>query len=166
MPMSPVPPSPAIASTVISPSRPVARSPAASPAAAAAVDGNATLTHGTSTEAVGYMPPSTVRQLAGHGHDHVAVERLGDRAQADADPAAGAGTVAGQNELGGGKIDDAGHFAPPVSLRLTQSVGRCRTPACPSARARSAASASCSGETSRPPRPQTAPQTTGAPGSP
>src|SRR5450759_2132894 len=65
MPMSAVPPSPAMASTVISLSRPVARSPAASPAAAAAVDGKATLTHGTSTEETGYMPPSTVRQLAG-----------------------------------------------------------------------------------------------------
>ena len=101
MPMSPVPPSPAIASTVISSARPIARSPAASPAAAAAVDGNATLTHGTSTDAVGYMPPSTVRQLAGHGHDHLALERLGDRAQADADAAAGAGAVAGQDVLAG-----------------------------------------------------------------
>jgi len=43
----------------------VARSPAAIPEAAAAVDGNATLTHGTFTEETGYIPPSTVRQLAG-----------------------------------------------------------------------------------------------------
>jgi len=65
MPMSPVPPSPAIATTVISSARPTARRPAASPAAAAAVDGNATFTHGTVIDEVGYMPPSTVRQLAG-----------------------------------------------------------------------------------------------------
>ena len=63
--MSLVPPSPAIASTVIWSALPVARRPAASPAAAAAVEGNATLTQGTSTELIGYMPPSTVRQLAG-----------------------------------------------------------------------------------------------------
>jgi len=63
--MSPVPPSPAMASTVISSDRPVARSPAARPAAAAAVDGNATFTHGTATDDVGYIPPNTVRQLAG-----------------------------------------------------------------------------------------------------
>ena len=57
-----------------------------------------------------------------HRHDHAAVERLGDRAQADADAAAGAGAVAGQDVLAGGQVDDAGHCAPPVSLRLIQSV--------------------------------------------
>ena len=35
------------------------------PAAAAAVLGKATLTHGTPTDEIGCMPPSTVRQLAG-----------------------------------------------------------------------------------------------------
>jgi len=36
-----------------------------STAAAAAVEGNATLTHGRATDDVGYIPPTTVRQLAG-----------------------------------------------------------------------------------------------------
>ena len=52
MPMSAVPPSPAMASTVISLSLPVARRPAASPAAAAAQPGKATLSQGTVTDEV------------------------------------------------------------------------------------------------------------------
>ena len=64
IPMSYVPPSPAIASTV-RPFLPRAFIPATSPEAEAPVVANGVLTQGTVTDVTGYMPCNTVRQLAG-----------------------------------------------------------------------------------------------------
>jgi len=128
MPMSPVPPSPAMASTVISFSRPVALSPARTPEAAAAVDGNATLIQGTSTEASGNIPPSTVRQLAGTVITMRPSSALVIGSQADTDPAAGTRAVAGQQVLLGGEFDDARHRAitpPQRPARPERGLPRC-----------------------------------------
>ena len=164
MPMSPVPPSPAIASTVISSARPVARSPAASPAAAAAVrrERDVDPRH---LDRRGRVHAAEHRQAAcGHGHDHRPSSALviARRPMPMPHPAHARLPGSTYSRARAGRVM-RGHFAPPVSFRLIQSVGRSRTPSCHVGdRARVAALREVArARRLAPPRPQTAPEDDG-----